>query len=438
MKVSLISPPNQFLENPRATPRIGLLYLGTILQNSGHYVKICHLNSLQELPALLESEFDFIGISASTREYLDALQILNYFKREQPNITIALGGAHATALPKECLRNGFDMVVSGEADNLITHLVELHSVRSTEVATHYTQPQVFYCEYVEDINAIPFPDRTLLKEEWHPFMGIKKHISKVTPMLLSRGCPYHCSFCGPHFQYRRRSTENIQAELQILARQGYEGVIILDDIPFLMQKHVEDFCSIIRPLGLSFRCNFRADSLTVEIAQMLKAANCCRVQIGVESVTHSIFSAMNKQMDIDSAGCAISMCRDAGIQTKAMFIWGLPGDSHASADAIIQWVQKFNPDSIQVSMFVPLPASSLWHDYHQKVSDYLALSFFGNKNIDVTPLRGGSNGVTSGVGNDSLSPEELWALRERILYECSKITYVDLGVTAGRKMGLAQ
>ena len=47
--ILLVSPPNPFLENPRSLPRLGLLYLGTMLRQHGHEVMVRHLHRLSEL-----------------------------------------------------------------------------------------------------------------------------------------------------------------------------------------------------------------------------------------------------------------------------------------------------------------------------------------------------------------------------------------------------
>ena len=122
-----------------------------------------HLGSLSELAVMTaETDFDFIGVSATTREYLDAVQILNYLKRERSCATVAIGGPHATALPEECLRNGFDLVVVGEADDVIADLVERRS----------EQPSIFRCGFVRDLDHLPLPDLQLLddRDAWLPFL----------------------------------------------------------------------------------------------------------------------------------------------------------------------------------------------------------------------------------------------------------------------------
>jgi anaerobic magnesium-protoporphyrin IX monomethyl ester cyclase len=414
--ILLVSPPNPFLENPRSLPRLGLLYLGTMLRQHGHQVMVRHLHSLSELEGLVEKPFDFVGISATTREYLDAVQILNYFKREDNPAKVALGGPHATALPEEGLRNGFDVVVTGEADEEIVRLVNYPLDR----------PRIVHAGMVRELDRLPSPERSLMdNESWRPFLGLGQDSNLwVTSILLSRGCPYHCTFCGPHFRYRRRSDDNVATELKVLREQGYRGFVIVDDLPFITEQQVRSFCEQIRPLELKFRCNLRADLLTSKMAKLLAEAGCCRLQFGIESANQMILDRIAKGTSPEANGHTVEICHEHGLEVKAMFIWGLPGDGPETAQQIVDWVARYRPDSIQISMFVPLPGSPVWQSgYHRCVTDYCALAFFRNPN-QRRPI---------GVANDRLSLETLETFYKMILSECSRFTHIDRGLPPGTK-----
>ncbi|MBU1178968.1 B12-binding domain-containing radical SAM protein [Patescibacteria group bacterium] len=415
--ILLVSPPNPFLENPNSVPRLGLLYLGTILKRWGHKVTIVHLHSLSELEALFKESFEFVGISATTREYLDAVQILNYFKREGSLAIIAIGGSHATALPEEALRNGFDVVVTGEAEEEIIRLVNFP----------IGKPAIVHAGLVKDINRIPFPDRSLIKDSklWQPFLSFEQDKDlRVASILLSRGCPYFCKFCGPHFRYRRRSDEDIVAELKSLYEQNYRGLIVLDDLPFVTERQVQSFCRQVGRVGMSFRCNFRPDLLTPRIAKLLSEAGCCRVQLGIESASQTVLHYVNKKTRVEKNGQAVEICHAHDLQVKAMFIWGLPGDGPETARLIVDWVARYRPDSIQVSKFVPLPGSPLWQEgHHRNVTDYCALSFFNNPNL----------GTKVGAVNNRMSQETIEKLYEEIITKCSQFSHIDIGLSTKKK-----
>jgi len=406
-KVVFLSPPNPFLQNQRSVPKIGLLYLAAELLHQGHEVKVIHLVNLNELEEL-PKDIDFIGISATTREYPSAIQCLNYLKRVGHHAIVSIGGPHATALPNECMMNGFDIVVCGDAENEINRLVCIKKPES---------PILVRCNSVADIDQIIFPARHVLQEKYSAYTpGIYGKELLTTSILLTRGCPYKCAFCGPHNRYRRRSIENISKEIELIYEAGYRNLIVIDDLPFIKETHVIDFCRIMKRFpGMVFRCNFRGDLFTENIAHMLKQAACKRVQFGIESASDSILNSIKKRASVDVNSNAIKLCRKYGLGSKAMFIWGLPGDNTRTAEAMISWVKSTRPDSIQISNYVPLPGSPLWKlGDHSKVVDYESLSFF-----DDYPH------VTQANRPEI---EKQYSLRRYIMDQLSHITHIDRGV----------
>lgn len=407
-KVLLVSPPNPFLVNPTSVVRLGLVYLATMLKNHGCEVAMHSLRTLDELESLLQCPYDCIGISSTTREYMDALQILNYCRREGHPATVVIGGAHATALPAECLRNGFDIVITGEADHSIVEVVK----------ERLDYRGIIHAGKVDELDRLPIPDRRLAGSfgMFKPFMGRGQCAIPTTSILLSRGCRYQCQFCGPHFSYRRRSDENIDQELSVLSREGYQGLVIVDDLPFHTEQQVSDFCRNIGKYHFKFRCNFRADLLTPRITKMLADAGCCRLQFGIESANQQMLDQYKKGTNTTNNGSVIKMCHDSGIEVKAMFMFGLPNDNTGTAAQIAEWVSRYQPDSIQVSRYVTLPGSPLWlNGKHSTVTDYTSLNFFDN----------GGNGRIKNDLDDVYSA---------LLDECRRLTYVDLGVSEAETM----
>jgi radical SAM superfamily enzyme YgiQ (UPF0313 family) len=407
-KVALLYPPNHSLINTHAAPRLGLYYLSASLKKVGHNPKVFHFESLNEIKKMLYDSWDVIGISATTPEYPDAIAILNYFKRNNYPAPIMLGGAHSNVMPYEALLNGFDLVVRGEADLDISKLVENIPKKAT----------IYNSGFVQNLDNLPFLDRDQMDVAmWKPSLCLEQDPNLlITFVLLSRGCIFKCNFCGKQFPYRRRSKENIKMELVDLKQRGYDGVIILDDLPFINENQVRDFCEIIAPLNILFRCNFRSDLLTTSIAKNLAEAGCKRLQFGVESADLTVLKNINKKSMHKKSGEAIEICHNYGIQSKAMFIWGLPGDNEKTAESMIEWVKHYRPTAIQLTKFTPLPGSYFWeHGYSSDIIDYKQLDFF--------PL---NFSKSNNIENIKLQ-SKIDSLYTKILNECRLFTHIDRG-----------
>lgn len=378
-KILLLAPPNNFLLNSKLC-RISLLYLATALKQSDYQVNIEQISNLSELVSILKVQYDFIGISATTPEYPGALSILNYIKRLNPSIKVCIGGNHATALPDECLRNGFDIVVCGEAEQIICQLVN-------EALQPNFQPKIVQAGFIYNIDSIPIPDRSLVKHlQFFPSLcGINNKDQKTATILLSRGCCYNCSFCGIHFPYRRRTIENVVSELAMLFDEGFNSLILLDDLPFITFSQVKEYCNEVTKYNFAWRSNFRTDLLTSDIISMLVKSNCKRIQIGVESVDNEQLKKLNKLTTNSINEQAIFDCRRLGLEVKAMFMFGLPEENHVvAAENIISFVKRTKPHSVQVSKYATLPGSTLWNNgLNIDVVDYTKLVFFQNDIMNI-------------------------------------------------------
>jgi B12-binding domain/radical SAM domain protein of rhizo-twelve system len=103
-------------------------------------------------------------------------------------------------------------------------------------------------------------------------------------MEVSRGCPYHCTFCAKdNFRddYRKRPIGVILDELDGLCRQGIEYVYFIDEIflpnPPLLEAMVSR--------GIRFGIQTRIDLWTPANLALLGRAGCVSIEAGVESIT---------------------------------------------------------------------------------------------------------------------------------------------------------
>jgi B12-binding domain/radical SAM domain protein of rhizo-twelve system len=103
-------------------------------------------------------------------------------------------------------------------------------------------------------------------------------------MEVSRGCPYHCSFCAKdnfRSDYRKRPHATILRELDGLIGQGVEYVYFIDEIFLPDRDLLEAFAE--RPF--SFGIQTRIDLWSHDMIERLGRAGCVSIEAGVESIT---------------------------------------------------------------------------------------------------------------------------------------------------------
>ena len=109
-------------ENYMRFPLMGTLYLGTILHNAGHQVRIYNENILPKSIDPFEIKADIYRISALTVSANRARLLAQEIKRIYPAAKIIIGGIHASLCP-ETFEGVADQIVYGEAESIIVESV---------------------------------------------------------------------------------------------------------------------------------------------------------------------------------------------------------------------------------------------------------------------------------------------------------------------------
>lgn len=153
------------------------------------------------------------------------------------NIPIVFGGPHCSSYPIETLNEckEVDFLIYGEGEFILPKLLEAISNKTS----YYDIPQLCFRDtkgqiivnkqgqLIENLDMIPFPSRHLFDANLYrnaPFS-----------FITSRGCSYGwCSFCMKtgllYEKYRRRSVENVIAELEFVApKLQYKDICFFDD-----------------------------------------------------------------------------------------------------------------------------------------------------------------------------------------------------------------
>lgn len=401
-EITLINPDSPFLMDPKVMPPLGLLYIAASLKESGVKVYFRDLagipssrfgldsmgNLLRLRPRLPDTEF--YGITATTPQFPDAIAILKAIKDFYPESKVCIGGPHATLRPGECLQAGFDYVIEGEGERAINYVFHLQK----GVLRHD----------VEDINALPFPDRTLVKDYSYMIDGVRS-----TTMMTSRGnCPYKCAFCSKSWIHpiRFRSPENVRRELEEVKGLDYGGVMFYDDELFVNRERDMKICASLKALGLKWRCFTRANLVDEEVAEVAAESGCKEMLIGIESGSDTILENIHKGTTVKQNMQAIIILSNSGIRVKAAMIVGLPGESEKTLTETWEFCDTLKPliAEFDFTTLVPYPGSPIY----EKPEEYDI--HFDKKDV-YTPYKGGA--WKSIVSTSNLSKEDITMWREK-------------------------
>ena len=159
----------------------------------------------------------------------------------------------------------------------------------------------------------------------------------TAPILASRGCYNHCSFCPvPSFynqgsMWKGRSPENIAREIQGLVNQGVKEFYFVDPNFIgpgtLGKKRIMDLMDHLKPMNITFGMETRPQDLDDTILESLVGSGFTSLLMGVESGSTAILNKINKSSGAAVASRAIDLCRNHGIEPEIGFLMFVPDSS---------------------------------------------------------------------------------------------------------------
>lgn len=361
------------------TPPLGICYLGAVLRQAGHKVKLIDLRlpdyrNEYFIKTLKSFKPDIVGVSATSFGYLGGKEIFALTKQYFPKTITILGGPHAAIGGMIAIKDkNLDMFAVGEGEDLILMLLDaLEKKKSLKDISglaykdkkgkvQFNPPRF----NASDLNRVPFPRLDLLPLEKYKAAGIL-----TLPIMTSRGCPYGCIYCvswkTQGKMFRGRSPKNVVDEIESLVKKfNVTHFTILDDNFAFDKNRAIEICHEInnRDLIIKWQCDqgIRADRTDFKVYQAMRQSGCTLVAIGVENPDPEVLQKMNKGETIDVIKKSIRAAKKAGLVVKAFFIVGCPGDNLKRVKKSIEFFKKMDIDLPRYSMMTAYPGSTLWN-----------------------------------------------------------------------------
>ena len=320
-------------------PLLGPIYLGTILKNRGHEVEIYNEDICA--PDYSKLNADIIGISILTSTALRGYEIAKKFPKDK----VIIGGVHASLLPEEASPFAKHVVI-GEAEGLIIDLVE------NRIKEHIVKGSP-----VENLDSLPHPDFTLLKEF--------DRRSFLIPVSTSRGCPFDCSFCSVTKifgrKYRFRSAENVIEELQDKRKKQ---IFFCDDNFTANPQRTDKLLSLMVKNKISrWACQVRCDiAKNTALLRKMYEAGCKVVCIGFESINQKTLQAFDKKQTVEQIREAVRSFHKTKIKIHGMFVLGGDDDNAKTIWDTVKFAIKEGIDTLQMSILTPFPGTKVYED----------------------------------------------------------------------------
>jgi len=408
-KIVLIIPPSLFLGDQKKNPSLGIMYIASYLEQNGFVVEMVDLRNISEIELLDHiPENELYGITATTPEYPVALIIANLLKERDSKCKIILGGLHGTTSHVD---NVFDSVIIGEGELSIVEALCDHKKNKLK--------RFYQTSLIKDINELPFPARDLLPEDSFINDTLCEWGNRATSIIISRGCPFNCSFCSIESIWKRRtryrSPENVVKEIkELIENYSVKYLRFQDDTLTANKKWIIQLCDIMTDLNIKWRANTRVDFTDMSVLEKMVKAGCYELDFGVEDVSQEVLDINNKRVALNEIYDAIKNTKEIGIKVRVFLMIGLPGQGHDVSKNIIKFIEKTNPEAVDLSTFIPMPGSDVYNNpgkYNIKLKNNFNLSDY----VYTVGLYGDEADKDFVFEHDKLTNEELKKYRKEIL-----------------------
>lgn len=317
-------------------PSVGIMQISAVAKQAGHKTTLGVLSREDVLGKIKVQKPEVVAYTGSTGEHITYFDFNKKLKEKYPHIITIMGGPHATFFPERTLVDAkLDAVCIGEGDYAFTDFLNrvdanknFSNLKNIMLAGG-KKPKLM--PLIQDLDSLPFPDRALFYNNGESGENPIKHF------FVSRGCPYNCTYCFndsfrkmyPGQRYvRKRSVKNILQEiLEVRKKWPLKYIKFYDDVFTLtaddwLKEFAEEYP---KQIGLPFFCLMRADTMTKEIADLLKKSGCKAISMSIESANPKLREkVLNRKMTNEQIKKAYKLCGERGIAIQSNNILALP------------------------------------------------------------------------------------------------------------------
>ncbi len=338
-------------------PVLSLAYAAAILRRAGHTVLV--LDQARQDPsepgvlqAAIDTRPDWVVAASSLAYFAAELNFLEQLRTHTGCHRLLIGNT-AVHFARDLGQRGLcEAIALGDPEVAIQHLAN-GTLRPGTAGVAMRDPALAGSTLVEtkpiflnDIDALPHPDWTDFRLDRYRYYPLLRGRGVAT-MLASRGCPYACNFCpypaGQGEPFRPRAIADIVAEMAELVRDhGVQSILFRDPTFTLDMPRAKTLCRAITAakLGVQWGIETRLDRLDNEMVDLLAAAGCASVTVGLDPVDAKTRRASHRKgYDQGHAEAMLERLRKRGVASAGLFVVGLPDQSEAELREAFAWIE---------------------------------------------------------------------------------------------------
>lgn len=360
----VIQPIEQYQNKEDFCMPLGIAYINGAMRAAGFRVDGINMMFVEGDPyqalqrKIRDARIDVLMCGGLTSEYAILKKVFDTAREANPEIILIGGGGGFTSEPLLFSElTGVDYAVIGEGELTnpeLARALEQHRDPAAVPGIVYRQGST-YCRtakrpVIQAIDDLPFPSYEGLAMEaylgrqqvdgWYNYFTYYSDTPRLMPMMMSRSCPYNCSFCFHPIGdgYRARGLDNFFQELDLwIAKYRINGIALVDECFSMNSETVQAFCRRIKPYHIAWACQMRAEVYDREMIAAMRDSGCVGACFGIESMSQCVLDNMQKHLKQETIENALFLSYTYRVGAEGNLIFGAETETFQTVWESISW-----------------------------------------------------------------------------------------------------
>jgi radical SAM superfamily enzyme YgiQ (UPF0313 family) len=353
MKVKMILPALTEAENPfwrpikySLFPPLGLATLAAYLSPDDEInLQDQHVEKLN-----IDDEPDLVVIQVYITNAYRSYALADHYRAK--GAYVILGGLHVTSLPLEAAPHA-DTIFMGPGEDTFPRFLE--DFRNGH-------PLKVYRSAIRTLVKVPPIRRDL----------IKRHLYFVpNSIVVTRGCPHHCSFCYKDAFFEGGKTfytQEVDDALAEIDRLPGRHLYFLDDHLLGNARFAEGLFEGLKGMNRVFQGAATVDSiLRGNLVEKAAEAGLRSVFVGFETFSSENLKQSNKKQNLEKDYVkAVNRLHSLGIMINGSFVFGLDEDDKDVFKRTVDWGVKHSITTSTYHVLTPYPGTELFRQMEEQ------------------------------------------------------------------------
>ena len=221
----------------------------------------------------------------------------------------------------------------------------------------------------EDIDSLPFPDRSLMPNELYINPMTNKPMALIT---TAKGCCFSCKYClSPILsgkKVRNRSVKSIFEEIKdCVENYNIDNFFLKSDTFTVNKQNVLELCNLLTESKLNENITFvattRSDTLDEEMLSVMKKAGLNLLAVGFASGSQESLDKMKKNTTIEKNLEVAKLCKKYNISILGYFLIGFPWEDKSHLEATKKHIFDTDADYIEISVVIPYLRTPIYEEF---------------------------------------------------------------------------